>query len=110
MQTKGGKGEQYSYTDSSSSVCDNAGIGEVKIEPQEDKALADYKIARLNGGEFGIRAETDRAGNRSGSGRSTKGLTLGFKTGYEAVEFVKRGEEEGYTFEGKELLIQFVAA
>jgi hypothetical protein len=65
--------------------------------------MADYKIIRLQGGEFGIRAESDRAGNRS-KPHSTKGMTLGFKTPFEASDFVRLGEAEGYTFEGQELL------
>jgi len=64
--------------------------------------MADYKIIRSQGGEFGIRAESDRAGNRS-KPHNTKGMTLGFKT-FEALDFVRLGEAEGYTFEGKELL------
>jgi len=70
--------------------------------------MADYKIIPRQGGEFGIRAESDRAGSRSGR-HNTKGLTLGFKTPYEALDFVRLGEAEGYTFEGKELLEKSVA-
>ncbi len=65
--------------------------------------MADYKIIRLQGGEFGIRVESDRAGNRR-KPHNTKGTTLGFKTCFEALDFVRLGEAEGYTFEGKELL------
>lgn len=65
--------------------------------------MADYKIIRLQGGEFGIRVESDRAGNRR-KPHNTKGVTLGFKTDDEALDFVRLGEAEGYTFEGKELL------
>jgi len=64
--------------------------------------MADYKIVRLPGGEFGIRVESDRAGRRS-EPDNIKGMTLGFKTD-EALDFVRLGEAEGYTFEGKELL------
>jgi hypothetical protein len=71
--------------------------------------MADYKVMRYQGGEFGIRAESDRAGNRSG-GRSTKGATLAFKSGYEAAEFLLAGKREGYTFEGAELLTEFITA
>jgi hypothetical protein len=65
--------------------------------------MADYKIVRLPGGEFGIRVESDRAGNRR-KPHNTKGVTLGFKTDDEALDFVRKGEAEGYTFEGRELL------
>ena len=40
---------------------------------------------------------------------NTKGMTLGFKTRYEALDFVRLGEAEGYTFEGKELLEESAA-
>jgi TIR domain len=66
--------------------------------------MPDYKIVRLNGGGIGIRVESDRAGNRTGTGSSTKGLTVVFRTGYEALQYVKSGEAEGYTFDGKEFL------
>jgi len=64
--------------------------------------MADYKIIPFYGGEFGIRVESDRAGRRIESDNS-KGMTLRFKTD-EALDFVRLGEAEGYTFEGKELL------
>jgi hypothetical protein len=65
--------------------------------------MADYKILRYPGGEFGIRAESDRAGKRS-KAHNTKGMTLGFKTRHEALEFIRMGEAEGYTFDGRNLL------
>jgi hypothetical protein len=65
--------------------------------------MTDYKIIRLQGGEFGIRVESDRAGNRR-KPHNTKGVTLEFKTDDEALDFVRKGEAEGYTFEGRELL------
>jgi hypothetical protein len=71
--------------------------------------MADYRVMSYQGGEFGIRAESDRAGNRAG-GRSTKGSTLGFKSGYEAVEFVLAEKREGYTLEDAELLNEFITA
>ena len=49
--------------------------------------MADYMIIPFQGGEFGIRAESDRAGSRSKQ-HNTKGMTLGFKTRYEALDFV----------------------
>jgi hypothetical protein len=64
--------------------------------------MADYKIVRSQGGEFGIRAESDRAGRRS-QPDNIKGMTLGFRT-FEVLDFVRLAEAEGYTFEGKELL------
>jgi len=64
--------------------------------------MADYMIIPFQGGEFGIRAESDRAGSRSKQ-HNTKGMTLGFKTRYEALDFVRLGEAEGYTFEGNEV-------
>ncbi len=64
--------------------------------------MADYKIVRSQGGEFRIRIESDRAGRRS-EPDNIKGMTLGFKTD-EVWDFVRLGEAEGYTFEGKELL------
>jgi hypothetical protein len=70
--------------------------------------ITDYAIVRLGGGSFGIRADSDRAGTRTGTGsRSTKGMTLAFKTGYDAWEFVETSESEGYSFEGKDLLQTF---
>jgi hypothetical protein len=72
--------------------------------------MADYTIIRYQGGDFGIRADSDRAGNRTGSGRSTKGLTLAFKTGHDAAQFVIAGASEGYTFDGKEQLRDYLAA
>jgi hypothetical protein len=68
--------------------------------------IVDYRVVRLSGGEFGIRAESDRAGNRTGP-HSTKGLTLAFRNGYDAWEFLSVGEAEGYTFEGRDLLQSF---
>jgi hypothetical protein len=65
--------------------------------------MADYKIIRLQGGEFGIQVESDRAGDRR-KPHNTKGVTLAFKTDDEVLDFVRLGEAEGYTFEGKELL------
>jgi len=65
--------------------------------------MADYKILRFEDGDFGIRTESDRAGSRT-KRHNTKGMTLGFKTRHETLEFVGAGEAEGYTFEGKELL------
>ena len=65
--------------------------------------MTDYKIIRLQGGEFGIRAESDRAGRRSDPD-NIKGRTLHFKTPFEALDFVRLAEAEGYTFEGKDLL------
>jgi hypothetical protein len=70
--------------------------------------MADYKIIPFYGGEFGIRVESDRAGNRR-KPHDTKGVTLGFKTDDEALDFVRSGEAEGYTFEGKELLEETAA-
>jgi hypothetical protein len=64
--------------------------------------MADYKIIRLQGGEFGIRVESDRAGRRI-EPDNIKGITVRFKTD-EALDFVRLGEAEGYTFEGQELL------
>ncbi len=64
--------------------------------------MADYKIIRSQGGEFTIRVESERAGRRS-QPDNIKGMTLGYKTD-EASDFVRLGEAEGYTFEGKELL------
>jgi hypothetical protein len=37
--------------------------------------MADYKITPFHGGEFGIRVESDRAGNRSGR-HNMKGMTM----------------------------------
>ena len=65
--------------------------------------MADYKIIRFQDSGFGVRAESDRAGNRS-KPHSMKGMTLGFKTHFEALDFLRKGEAEGYTFEGRELL------
>ena len=65
--------------------------------------MADYKIIRFQGGEFGIQVESDRAGDRR-KPHNTTGVTLAFKTDDEVLDFVRLGEAEGYTFEGKELL------
>lgn len=71
--------------------------------------MTDYTILRFSGGDFGIRADSDRAGSRP-AGPSCKGLTLAFKTGYDTAEFVVAGESQGYTFTGKELLVDYLAA
>jgi len=54
--------------------------------------MADYKIIRLQGGEFGIRAESDRAGRRI-EPDNIKGITVRFKTD-EALDFVTLGEKD----------------
>jgi len=69
--------------------------------------MADYKIISFHGGEFGIRVESDRAGRRI-EPDNIKSMTLRFKTD-EALDFVRLGEAEGYTFEGKELLEETAA-
>jgi hypothetical protein len=47
---------------------------------------------------------TERAAKR-GTGANPKiGARLAFKTRYDTAQFVRWGENEGYTFEGKEFL------
>src|SRR5207302_8644544 len=49
---------------------------------------------------------TERATKRAFGPNSKIGARLAFKTRYETAQFVRAGEAEGYTFEGKEVLAQ----
>ena len=65
--------------------------------------MPDYSIARFCDGDIGIYAESDEAAIR-GWHESAKGLLTVFKDQHSAMSFVKRGEAEGYTFAGKNIL------
>ena len=62
----------------------------------EARAVADYTIRRYQNGQFGIRVDSERAAKRPHH-LDVKGATTGFKNGYEAAEFVRFGEAEGYS-------------
>ncbi len=66
--------------------------------------MADYQIER-DGTVVVFLSEraTQRA---SGSAKPKIGARLAFKTRYDTAQFVRAGESEGFTFEGKEFLAQ----
>ena len=66
--------------------------------------MEDYEIKSDGHGSFGVSAQTERAQNRAEGPPATSNLTLWFRARAEAVQFVKAGEAEGFTFAGKELL------
>lgn len=47
---------------------------------------------------------SERATHRGMGPRPDKGACLAFKTRYDTADFVRAGEAEGYTFEGKEYI------
>jgi hypothetical protein len=70
----------------------------------EEKRMADYRIE--SDGivvEFLSERSTQRA---SGSAYPKIGARLAFKTRWDTAQFVRAGEAEGFTFEGKEFLAQ----
>jgi hypothetical protein len=66
--------------------------------------MADYRIERDGTViEFLSERSTQRA---SGSAHPRIGARLAFKTKRDTAQFVQAGEAEGFTFEGKEFLVQ----
>jgi hypothetical protein len=65
--------------------------------------LPDYTIIRFRDGDIGIYVESDWSAMR-GWEESADGMIKVFKTQGAAMLFVREGEAEGYTFEGKEKL------
>jgi hypothetical protein len=67
--------------------------------------MEDYQIKSDGRGSFGVSALTERARTRAGPSGPTSNLTLWFRGGRaDALQFVKVGEAEGFTFAGKDLL------
>jgi hypothetical protein len=66
--------------------------------------MKDYQIKSDGRGSFGVSALTERAQIRAAGPPATSNSTLWFKTRADALQFVKAGEGEGFTFAGKELL------
>ena len=65
--------------------------------------MADYRIER----DGTIVVFLSEKSTRRAAGPSPKvGARLAFKTGYDTAEFVRAGESEGFTFEGKEFLAE----
>lgn len=73
-------------------------------QTRESKSMEDYQIKSDGRGSFGVSAQTERAQNRAARPPGTSNLTLCFKARADALQFVRAGEAEGFTFEGKELL------
>jgi hypothetical protein len=63
--------------------------------------MADYRIEQ--GGTV-IALLSERATQRGIGPKPEQGSRLAFKTRHDAAEFVRAGEREGFTFEGKELV------
>jgi hypothetical protein len=63
--------------------------------------MADYRIGR--DGTI-VTILTERAANRGSGAKPTVGMSIAFKTRHDTGSFVRAGEAEGYTFEGKEAL------
>jgi hypothetical protein len=66
--------------------------------------MEDYQIKTDGRGSFGVSAQTERAQTRAAGPPVTSNLTLWFRARADALEFVKAGEAQGFTFAGKELL------
>lgn len=66
--------------------------------------MEDYQIRSDGRGSFGVSALTERAQNRAAGPPATSNLTFWFRARADALQFVKAGEAEGFTFAGKELL------
>jgi hypothetical protein len=49
---------------------------------------------------------TERSTQRASGPKPKIGARLAFKTRYETAQFVRAGEAEGFTFDGKEFLAQ----
>jgi hypothetical protein len=65
--------------------------------------MADYRIER-DGTVVVFLSE--RATKRASGTSPQIGARLAFRTKYNTAEFVRAGESEGFTFEGKEFLAQ----
>jgi hypothetical protein len=65
--------------------------------------MCDYQIVRFCDGDVGVYVESDWAAIRGGE-TSLKGLVTVFKSRRAALQFVREGEAEGYTFDGKNRL------
>ena len=66
--------------------------------------MEDYQIKSDGHGSLGVSAQTERAKTRAAGPPVTSDLTLVFKARADALEFVRAGEAQGFTFAGKELL------
>ena len=66
--------------------------------------MEDYQIKLDGRGSLGVSAQTERAQHRGAGPPATSDLTLVFKARADALEFVRAGEAQGFTFAGKELL------
>lgn len=71
--------------------------------------MVDYRIEsdgsiNWRSGEFVIRILSERAQQRGSGPKPSIGWGIAFKSRHDAAPFVRAGEAEGYTFEGKELL------
>jgi hypothetical protein len=65
--------------------------------------MPDYKITIFRDGDIGIYVESDWAAIR-GWEESADGMMEVFKSQEGALRFVRDGEAEGYTFDGKSCL------
>jgi hypothetical protein len=66
--------------------------------------MEDYQIKSDGRGNYGVSAQTERAQKRAAGPPVTSDLTLAFRTRDDALQFVRAGEAQGFTFSGKELL------
>lgn len=65
--------------------------------------MADYRIER----DGTVVVFLSEKSTRRAAGPNPKvGARLAFKTRYDTAEFVRAGESEGFTFEGKEFLAE----
>ena len=63
--------------------------------------MSDYKIVADGSGVVLI---SQKAVNRVPGPKPGLGWTMVFKTRHDTADFVRKGEADGYTFEGKELV------
>jgi hypothetical protein len=66
--------------------------------------MNDHQIKTDGHGSVGVSALSERAQTRGSGPRTSSNLTLIFRARVDAIEFVRAGEAEGYTFAGKDLL------
>ena len=68
---------------------------------EEAMKMTDYRVS--SDGTF-VTIISDHASRRVGGSTALRGWSFCFKTTNDAAKYVQSGEEEGYTFEGKEFL------
>jgi hypothetical protein len=99
-QKCGDKTKTFTPLDRIPAECNNAHSVHARLPGMED-----YQIKSDGKGSFGVSALTERARNRAGSPAPTSAQTLWFREGRaQALQFVKAGEADGFTFAGRDLI------